>query len=141
MYVFPYACMYVCMHMERKREVGMSMHGLSCISTHIDPRQSARPLFAYLPGATAARGPHLSALRPRPAPIVAAADRCHECALRHGPARPSLQRAADERAAKDTGVLTVVLCYVLATGYCEYSHGVLLSTHGGTLLRPGHGVL
>ncbi len=78
-------------------------------------------LPSYLPAATAARGPNLSALRARPAPIVAAADRRHQCALRDGLARPSLQRTADERAAKCVGVLTVVL-YVLATGYCEYSH-------------------
>jgi hypothetical protein len=80
-------------------------------------------LPTYLPAATAATGADLSALRARPAPIAAAAlDRRHQCALRDGPARPSLKRAADERAAKYTEVLTVVLGCVLATGYCEYSH-------------------
>ncbi len=95
-------------------------------------RKSGRPLLpTYPPAATAARGPNLSALRPRPAPIAAAAlDRRHESALRDGPARPSLQRTADERARRrrvviraqpSVGVLMVVL-YVLATGYWEYSH-------------------
>jgi hypothetical protein len=77
------------------------------------------------------KAPDLSALRARPAPIAAAAlDRRRLCALRDGLARPSLQRTSDERARRrsvviraqpSVGVLTVVL-YVLATGYCEYSH-------------------
>jgi hypothetical protein len=80
--------------------------------------QSGRPLLStYLQQA----GADLFALRACPAPIVAAADRRHYCALRDGLARLSLQRTSDERAAKCVGVLTVVL-YVLATEYCEYSH-------------------
>jgi hypothetical protein len=81
---------------------------------------------SYLPTCRNGRtGADLSVLRARPAPIAAAAlDRRHECALRDGLARPSLQRTADERARRrsvvihaqpSVGVLMVVL-YILATG-------------------------
>ena len=108
---------------------------------------------SYLPTCRNGRtGADLSVLRARPAPIAAAAlDRRHECALRDGLARPSLQRAADERArrrseairaAKCVGVLTEVLC-VLATAYCEYSpvvySSVLVSSTASSVGGGGAG--
>jgi hypothetical protein len=152
-------CMHACFNMERE------MQGYTDIKYHVLPHISIRGNRSanrsqdgpsYL---TAARGPDLSALRACPAPNGAAADRCHQGALRDCLARLSLQRSADERAAKCVGVLTVVL-YVLATGmvsthtcsiqrcariihridrqrrlrWCRCAcSGGLMSTHGGTL--------
>ncbi len=110
--------MYVGMHVCISRDVHAKI--IMCIHTYRSTAKRTAPL-TYLPTCRNSHaGANLSALRPRPAAIVAAADRRHQCALRDGLARPSLQRAADERAAKDTGVLTV--------GYSAYSPGTV-STH------------
>ncbi len=91
-------CMYVCMHvcMNTHRQRWMDIHASIINAYHIPTAstvthykcgrgkaqrkpQSGRPLSpTYLPTYPPQRGPHLSALRPRPAPIAAAAlDRRH----------------------------------------------------------------
>ena len=130
MYAGTCSGMYACTW--RERDVGIYRHRVSCyIHTYrTTAKRSAKRSQdgpPYLPAATAARGPDLSALRPRPAPIVAAAlDRRRQCALRDGPARRSrLPRTADERtSAKRSQVRRSTQSGTLRTGqgYCEYSH-------------------
>ena len=112
------------MHQYADRDAWICLHGVSCISTHTEPRQSAaqsavRTAPLIYPRQQPHRGPNLSALRPRPAPMVAAADQCRECALRDGLARPSrLQRTADERARRRS---TAIRAQQSASEYSRWS--------------------
>ena len=101
-----YVCLYAHACIWRERDVWISMHGLSCISTHINPRQSAAQT------------------------AVRMAPRIYLPQQPHG-GRPVC--AASSSGVGCNGGPVPVYAAAPAVGYSEYSPWGALRTHQGTV--------